>query len=109
MEVRRFKAGDALTYSYLVYGTKRNRASNLVSQIRVFQGDKEVFTNGGQPVVAINDANNEPLLAQGSLKLGAQLQPGEYFMQIVVTDRTASADRRTSEQWIDFEIEASGK
>jgi hypothetical protein len=32
------------------------------------------------------------------------LQPGEYVMQVVVTDALAPEKRRTVTQWIDFEV-----
>ena len=109
MEVRRFRTGDSLTYSYLVYGASHRREQNLVSQVRIFRGDQEVFTTAAQKVAALTELNREPMLAQGNLKLGRDLGPGEYFMQIVVTDRSAPVDKQSSEQWIDFEIEDSAR
>ena len=44
------------------------------------------------------------LLAAGSLRLGAGLQPGDYLLEIVVTDQLADPKHRTAAQWIDFEI-----
>lgn len=38
------------------------------------------------------------------LKLGADLIPGEYVLQITATDPLADAKHRAATQWIDFEI-----
>jgi hypothetical protein len=40
----------------------------------------------------------------GALKLGADLIPGEYVLQITATDPLADAKHRVATQWIDFEI-----
>jgi hypothetical protein len=42
-----------------------------------------------------------PVLA---LPLGLGLGPGDYVLQIVVTDELAEGDRATATQWLDFEI-----
>jgi hypothetical protein len=104
--VRRFATGDLLTYSYLVYGARRNvmTGSNLVSQIRLFRGDKELFTGNMQRVVIANQSNHEGIVAMGNLRLGKELPPGEYFMQLIVTDKSAPPDKQSSDEWIDFEI-----
>ncbi len=104
--VRRFAPGDLLTYSYLLYGAKRNGAtgSNLQSQIRLFRGDKELFTGSMQPVGLVDQSNSEGVVAVGNLRLGKELPPGEYFMQLIVTDKSAPPDKQSSDEWIDFEI-----
>ena len=43
-------------------------------------------------------------VAGGSLLLGADLQPGEYILQVIVIDKLAKEDHRMATQWIDFEI-----
>jgi VWFA-related protein len=100
---RRFEAGDMLNYSYLIYGARKNGAS-LVSQARLFRADKEVFKDSLQPVTTARELVHEGIVAIGSLKLSKELPPGEYFLQIIVTDKLAPADKQSSDQWIDFEI-----
>ena len=104
--VRRFATGDLLTYSYLIYGVKKNRPADqqLLGQIRLFRGDKELFTGSVQPVAIANDSTHDGIIAGGSLRLGKELPPGQYFLEVIVTDKSAPLDRQTSEQWIDFEI-----
>jgi hypothetical protein len=40
------------------------------------------------------------------LSLGSQLSPGEYLMQIVVTDENAGKKKPPVAQWVDFEVVA---
>ena len=105
--VRKFAAGDTLEYSYLVYGARLNddtHLPNLLSQIRLFRKSEEVFTGSLTPIAIAGNWNHEGFLAGGSLKLGTGLALGEYFLQVIVTDKLAPVERQTTEQWIDFEI-----
>jgi hypothetical protein len=105
--VRRFDAGDLLTYSYLIYGARRNSGTDsptLLSQIRLFRADKEVFTGRAVPVVASQQSSSGGIVAEGTLRLGTGLTPGEYFLQVIVADKLAAVEKQLSDQWIDFEI-----
>jgi hypothetical protein len=44
------------------------------------------------------------LAASGALILGTDLVPGEYVLQIIVTDTLADKKYRVATQWMDFEI-----
>ncbi|HEV7858178.1 MAG TPA: hypothetical protein VGO91_06075 [Pyrinomonadaceae bacterium] len=44
------------------------------------------------------------LMVGGNLQLGAGTAPGQYVLQVVVTDNLAKEKYRTTSQWIDFEI-----
>jgi len=44
------------------------------------------------------------IVAGGSLLLGNDLQPGDYALQLIVTDKLAKEESRVVGQWIDFEI-----
>jgi hypothetical protein len=52
--------------------------------------------------------NNPPdmkrLNVSGAIHLGANLEPGEYVFQVVVTDLLAEQKHRVTSRWIDFEI-----
>ncbi|HXI22784.1 MAG TPA: VWA domain-containing protein [Pyrinomonadaceae bacterium] len=104
--VRRFVQGDALEYSYLVYGARQNQNNStaLTSQIRLFRGSEEVLTGKIVPTTPANDAPGEAIIAGGRLAVTSSLPPGEYFLQVTVTDELAPRDKQTSTQWIDFEI-----
>jgi hypothetical protein len=42
--------------------------------------------------------------AGGRLRLGPDLTPGSYVLQVVVEDAKAKEKYRTATQWTDFEI-----
>jgi len=104
--VRRFNAGDLLTYSYLIYGgqpSKGTSVPHLLSQIRLFRVGKEVFTGNETPVTVSQMSSGGGIVAVGTFKLGERLEPGEYFLQVIVSDKLAP-EKQISDQWIDFEI-----
>ena len=49
-------------------------------------------------------ADLERLSVGGRIQLGSQLAPGEYVLQVVVTDALADKQHRQATQWMDFEI-----
>lgn len=104
--VRRFASGDPLEYSYLVYGARedRNKSVALTNEIRLFRGTDEVLIGTVPPAVVTKADGNEAIVVGGTFKLAHSLPPGDYFLQVIVTDQLAPRDRQTSSQWIDFEI-----
>ena len=44
---------------------------------------------------------HEHLISGGVLRLGANMKPGDYVLQVVVTDKLA---KTTATQWSDFEV-----
>ena len=99
--------GDVLTYSYLIYGERRptaTAAAELCSQIRLFRAGQEVFTGKEDAVTTSQRSSGGGIIALGTLGLGQELTPGDYFLQIVVIDKLAPAEKQLSDQWIDFEI-----
>jgi len=104
--VRRFASGDTLEYSYLVYGARedRNKSADLTNEIRLFRGTDEVLIGSAPAAVVTKAEGNEAIVVGGTFKLANSLPPGDYFLQVIVTDQLAPRDRQTSSQWIDFEI-----
>jgi VWFA-related protein len=103
--MRQFARGDTFEYSLLVYGARQNGdKASLRSQIRIVRGAEEVFTGNSVPSTSAKEAGNEAIIVGGTFALPESLPPGEYFLQVLVTDELAPPDRQTSSQWIDFEI-----
>jgi hypothetical protein len=44
------------------------------------------------------------LLAGGRLQLGTKMVPGDYVLQVVVTDNAAKEKYHIATQWMDFEV-----
>jgi VWFA-related protein len=104
--VRRFAPGDTLEYSALVYGVRedKNKSVSLANEIHLFRGTDEVLMAAVPPATVTKAEGNEAIVVGGTFKLADSLAPGEYFLQVTVTDQWAPRDRQTSTQWIDFEV-----
>ena len=101
--VRRFASGDTFEYSYLVYGARQS-ATDLTTQLKLFHGSEEVFTGDVLPATTAKELNRESIVVGGTFRLGSALPPGDFFLQVIVTDKLAPRDAQSSSQWIDFEI-----
>ncbi|HEY6186929.1 MAG TPA: VWA domain-containing protein [Pyrinomonadaceae bacterium] len=105
--VRRFRQGMMMRYGYMVYNAQLDKATSrpqVQTQIRLFRDDRQVFTGKVQPLSMAHQSDLERLIVTGALKLGTDMTPGEYALQVIVTDPLAKEKYRTATQWIDFEI-----
>jgi len=104
--VRQFQRGRIMQYGFVIYNARLDKARRpqLHAQLRLFRDSKPVFTGDERPL----DTNNQPDLKRvgvmGALRLGTDLIPGEYVLQVMVTDQLADQKHRVSTQSIDFEI-----
>ena len=101
---RRFRQGSGLFFGYSVYNARLDKGTlNLAAQARIFRDGKLVFEGASKPIDLAGQADLERIAAGGGLRLGS-LEPGEYILQIVVSDALAAEQHRIATQWIDFEI-----
>lgn len=105
--LRRFRRGATLDYGFYIYNAKAERTGGkpqLQTQMRLFRDGKLVYEGKVTPFDA------QPLNVQGDvgvggrLQLGTEMAPGEYALQMIVTDLLAKEKQRVTAQWIDFEI-----
>ena len=104
---RRFRRGALLDYGIVIYNAKADRATGrprLTTQARLFREGKEVYAGQPQPFDPAQQSGPERLEAAGRIQLGAALEPGEYVLQLVVTDELAGKSHAVATQWIDFEL-----
>jgi hypothetical protein len=105
--VRRFRRGMILQYGYVIYNATTDKGSarpQLQVQMRVFRDGREIFTGRVQPLDPAGQQDLKRLTTGGALQLGTEMTPGEYILQVIVTDPLAKEKYRTATQWIDFEI-----
>jgi VWFA-related protein len=105
--LRRLRQGMVLNYSYTIYNAQLDGASHpqLQTQMRLFREGKEAFTGKLQPLNIGQQTDLKRLDAGGRLLVGSNLQPGEYVLQVSVTDSLVKNKRlNTTTQWIGFEI-----
>jgi hypothetical protein len=105
--VRRVRHGMMLHYSFLVYNAKLTNAAlspQVQVQVRLFREGQPVFIGKVQPINLTNQADLKRLATGGILRLGTDMSPGEYILQVTVTDALAKEKFSRATQWIDFEI-----
>jgi hypothetical protein len=106
--VRQFKQGTAVDFRYHIYNAKAEGASGrtrLQTQTRLFRDGNPVYQSPPQPYDPGPRPSAAARLEVGRrIQLGTQLPPGQYVLQVVVTDELARGKSRTATQWIDFEI-----
>jgi len=104
---RVFRPGDELSYEYLVFNAKSSaqHKPSLEVETRLFRDGKQVYA--GQPMVpgVTGDAASGRLLAGGHMTLTQAVPPGEYVLQIVVTDKLAREKYQIASEWTDFELQ----
>jgi VWFA-related protein len=103
--VRRLRQGMILDYGLIIYnadaGTSRPQ---LQTQLMLFRDGKVVHVGAARPFDPGGQSDMQRLTFSGRLQLGAALAPGQYILQVIVTDLLAKKEYRTATQWIDFEI-----
>ena len=109
LSLRRFRPAAVLAYSYVIYNPRLARPANrpqLTTRARLFHAGREVLAGPETPFEPGAQTDPSRLSAGGTLRLPPDAAPGEYVLQIVVTDLLAKPkdSRRITTQWIDFEI-----
>jgi VWFA-related protein len=105
--LRQFREGMVMIYGIVIYNVQLDKSAGkpqLQTQVKMFLNGKEVFTGKEIPFDASKPADLKRLPLGGAVQLGSQMAPGEYVLQIIVTDTLAKEKRRVATQWIDFEI-----
>jgi len=104
--VRHFKAGDLMTYALYIYNAKLDNTSHpqLTAQVKLFRDGAQIFTGKETQINPGQQIDMRRLVAAGAIKIGTDLTPGDYVIQIVVTDLLADQKHRVSTQWMDFQV-----
>lgn len=105
--VRHFTQGMLMDYLCIIYNARLDKATNkpqLISQIRLFRDGQPVFTGKENALNFTNVTDPKWLVSGGAIKLGTDLVPGEYVLQVIVKDMLADEKHRIVTQWMDFEI-----
>jgi len=104
--VRHFKAGDVMSYAFYVYNAKLDPTSHpqVMTQVKLFRDGAEVFAGKETQLNPGQQTDMQRLATAGAIKLGIDMTPGDYVIQMVVTDLLADQKHRVSTQWMDFQI-----
>ena len=99
---RIFRYGWYLDYACLVLNAgKVKKGAQLNSQVKLFREGQQVFAGEVFPVDLNNQNDPARLVVARRLQLGTILEPGDYMLQLSVTDAVGN---RTATRWIDFKL-----
>ncbi len=104
--LRTIKLGTVLQYGFEVYNAKLDaaRKPSLQSRIRVFR-DGELVLDGQTVPVDLNGQNDmKRVQLSGAISLSENMLPGDYILQVIVTDALAKKKEQVTAQHIQFEV-----
>jgi VWFA-related protein len=105
--VRHFSRGMLMEYLFVIYNAHLDKTTNksqLMAQVKLFRDGQPVFTGKENALSFSEVVDPKRLITSGGIKLGTDLPPGEYVLQVSVRDMQADEKHRTVTQWMDFEI-----
>jgi hypothetical protein len=103
--LRTFKQGDQMAYVYQIFNADAQpQPGALEVHTRIFRDGQQVYEGKPLPLQAINQQDPKHLVAAGAMRLGTHMTPGDYILQVIVTDKTGDKGR-TATQSTDFEVE----
>jgi VWFA-related protein len=99
-----FATGTTLHFGCEIFGVKMARppaTPKVEMEVRLFHDGNPVFDS--QPFAVLPESLSAHLLT-GKMKIGEELAPGDYYMQLVAYDRLASPKKQIASQWIDLTV-----
>jgi VWFA-related protein len=102
--LRQAKSGTILRYGCEIYNARPSASGkpDLTGRIRLI-GDGKILLDGKpQPVTTSTDGKRPAF--SGAVSLGTQLVPGDYILQMIVTDNAAPEKKKLASQYIQFEV-----
>lgn len=102
--LRRFKRGSVLNYGMAIYNAKPGPGGlSLSYQTRVFRDGKPIF-EGSLQQIPTNGADPKAVEFMPALALGNEMIPGDYVLQVTVTDNNAPQKKNTAMQFVQFVV-----
>jgi VWFA-related protein len=105
---RIIRRGTAVLYRYDIFNARcgADRALQLETHVRLFHDGEQVPVENHESMDTGAERSGTPQpRVGGRLVLGQEMPPGEYVLQVIVTDKLANSKFRTATQSLDFEIE----
>jgi hypothetical protein len=104
--VGQVKPGGSIDYAFQILNARRDPSTQrprLQTQVRLWRGGKAVYEGPPTPL-PVSSAGGERVAAGGSLSLGTGVEPGDYGLEVTVTDLAAPAVRRVAAQWAALQV-----
>jgi VWFA-related protein len=98
--VRRFHVNSDLYFGFVVY----NGSPNLLMETKLFRDGKTVKSGPETAIDVTNQPDSTRIMVSNVMRLPPDLEPGNYYLQVVITDKAAKEKQAPAIQWVDFEI-----
>lgn len=104
--LRRFKQGSVLQFAYEMYNAKLDGAKrpNISTRIRLFRERQLILDGAEKPYDPTGQPDMQRLKTAGAISLSKDMTPGDYILQIIVTDNLAKGKQKTVTHFITFEV-----
>jgi VWFA-related protein len=104
---RAFRRGVPMVYAYEILNAASSEGQHpeLEVQARVFHDGVQVMTEKKALSPSGELKDPQRLTAMGQMSVGRDMMPGEYVLQVIVTDKNAKSKFNVAAQSVDFEIE----
>lgn len=99
--VRSFAPNSDLHFGFMTYNA--TSTSNLVMQAKLFRDGKNVYSGSELPIDVAKQTDPSRVFVIGSVRLAPELELGDYYLQVVITDKSAKKAVPVV-QWSGFEI-----
>ena len=99
---RSFDQNTDLHFALVAYNA--TNTSNLVMEASLLRDGKTVHSGSEVPIDVSKQTDPERRLVHGSIRLIPGLELGDYYLQVVITDKSAKDKATPLVQWIEFEI-----
>lgn len=104
--LRVFRSGTVLRYGFEIYNAAapNGQKQQLTAKVRVFRDGKPLLDGVENSVQLDGQADHGRIRYSGAMSLGKAMPPGDYILQVIVTDKLGKAKRNLASQFIQFEI-----
>ncbi|HUR97179.1 MAG TPA: VWA domain-containing protein, partial [Pyrinomonadaceae bacterium] len=99
--LRQFRAGSVLRYGCEVYSSATGGAAVIETRATIYHNDRVVHNGNLNSIDVSNQKDRQRVKLSGAITLADSLEPGDYILQITVSDPTGN---KTARQLLPFEI-----
>jgi VWFA-related protein len=107
---QRFRINSDVEFAFVIYNAALDPATHLPSlmmETKLFRDGKSVKSTADIPISGENQPDLTRLVISGAMRLQEDLEPGNYYLQVVITDKAVKAAKDKQPQvtqWVNFEI-----
>jgi VWFA-related protein len=104
--LRRVHLGYVLRYGIEIYNAAldASKKPNLTVKLRIFREGKLLLD--GKPLPVDPSVQKDPRSSGwgGAISIGKEMTPGDYILQVIVTDNLAKEKQKIASQFVQFEV-----